>query len=71
MRNFKAIIITVFIIGFGQNVLSQPPSKLAKKEAVYYKIVDVPIPEAIKLEVGGLALTNEDKLGVSTRRGEV
>lgn len=71
MRNFKAIIIAVFILGFGRNVYSQTPSKLAKKEAIYYKIVDVPIPDAIKLEVGGLALTNEDKLGVSTRRGEV
>jgi len=44
---------------------------MAKKEAEFYTIVDVPIPEEVKLEVGGLALTDEDKLGVSTRRGEV
>ncbi|WP_010133999.1 plastocyanin/azurin family copper-binding protein [Ochrovirga pacifica] len=42
-----------------------------KKEAEYYKIVDVPIPKEIKLEVGGLALTDKDQLGVSTRRGEI
>ncbi|TLP81443.1 plastocyanin/azurin family copper-binding protein [Maribacter sp. ACAM166] len=46
-------------------------SEMAKKEAKYYQIVDVPIPEDVQLEVGGLALTNENKLGVSTRHGEV
>lgn len=43
----------------------------AQKESDFYKIVDVPIPEDVLLEVGGLALTDDDKLGVSTRRGEV
>lgn len=33
--------------------------------------MDVPIPEEVLLEVGGLVLTDEDKLGVSTRRGDV
>ncbi|MEM7380218.1 MAG: sulfocyanin-like copper-binding protein, partial [Bacteroidota bacterium] len=46
-------------------------TEMAKKEAEYYEIVDVPIPEDIVLEVGGLALTDQDQLGVSTRRGEV
>jgi len=44
---------------------------MAKKESRFYKIVDVPIPDDVMLEVGGLALTDDDKLGVSTRRGEV
>jgi hypothetical protein len=44
---------------------------MAKKEAEFYKIVNVPIPDDVLLEVGGLALTDKDKLGVSTRRGEV
>ncbi|CAM4391093.1 sulfocyanin-like copper-binding protein [Zobellia nedashkovskayae] len=46
-------------------------SAMAKKEAQYYSIVDVPIPNDVMLEVGGLTLTDEDKLGVATRRGEV
>ncbi len=61
-------IILCFCIGqiaFGQS------KSIKEKEAEYYKIVDVPIPEDVKLEVGGLALTDDDKLGVSTRRGEV
>ncbi len=39
--------------------------------SAYYKIVDVPIPDEVVLEVGGLALNDQDQLGVSTRRGEV
>lgn len=71
MRNFNKIIILVLIVGIGPYMFSQTPSKMAKKEAEFYKIIDVPIPEDVKLEVGGLALTDDDKLGVSTRRGEL
>lgn len=62
------ILLLCFCIGpfaFGQS------KSTIQKEAEYYKIVDVPIPKDIKLEVGGLSLTDNDKLGVSTRRGEV
>lgn len=45
--------------------------KVASKENDYYQITDVPIPEGIILEVGGLAFTDEDQLGVCTRRGEI
>jgi glucose/arabinose dehydrogenase len=43
----------------------------AAKESKYYKITDVPIPDSIALEVGGIAFTDDDKLGVATRHGEV
>ena len=46
-------------------------SEQAQKEAEYYRIVDVPIPDDVILEVGGLALNDQDQLGVCTRRGEV
>ena len=72
MKTIKTIVVFVFLVqvGFAQKnkVLNVAQ---AKKEAEYYKIMDVPIPNDIKLEVGGLALTHDDKLGVSTRRGEV
>lgn len=71
MQNFNKITILVLIVGIGPYMFSQTPSKMAKKEAEFYKIIDVPIPEDVKLEVGGLALTDDDKLGVSTRRGEL
>lgn len=37
----------------------------------YYIIKTLPIPEDVKLEVGGLAVLNDGRLAVSTRRGEV
>ena len=62
--------ITFLLIGT-PFVKAQSKADIIKKESQFYKIVDVPIPDNVKLEVGGLALTNGDKLGVSTRRGEV
>ena len=44
---------------------------ISAKEQDYYTIVDIPIPDGIELEVGGLAVTPDGSLGVSTRRGEV
>ncbi len=70
MKILSRIIAGVVFLSSIQPVLAQL-SDMAKREAEYYKIIDVPIPAEIKLEVGGLALTDTDKLGVSTRRGEV
>ena len=60
-----------FLVLFGSYQFGTAQSAMAKKEAQFYDIVDVPIPDDVVLEVGGLALTDDDKLGVSTRRGEV
>jgi hypothetical protein len=67
----KNSLLTAILFSTVQFVNAQSLAEIIKKESVYYKIVDVPIPQHIKLEVGGLALTDDDKLGVSTRRGEV
>ncbi len=67
--NKSVLLIALFSLTF-LGAFAQS-SDMAKKEAAYYKIVDVPIPEDVLLEVGGLALTDSDQLGVSTRRGEV
>lgn len=52
-----------------QNATDGEP--ISAKEQDYYTIVDIPIPDGIELEVGGLAVTPDGSLGVSTRRGEV
>ncbi|TXE06226.1 auracyanin family protein [Seonamhaeicola algicola] len=67
MQKTIKLLTVILSICIGQFVFGQSKSK----ESEYYKIVDVPIPNDVKLEVGGLALTDDDKLGVSTRRGEV
>jgi len=50
---------------FGQG----PVRDLAKKESEYYKILEVPIPKEVVLEVGRFGLYRDDKLGVSTKKG--
>jgi azurin len=73
MKVINIIIVAILFVsqkGIAQNNKIES-SEQAKKEARFYKIVDVPIPADIQLEVGGLALTDSDQLGISTRRGEV
>ena len=70
MQRINSLIVIVVLL-IGHVAFAQTRSEMARKEARFYRIVDVPIPKDIVLEVGGLALTDEDKLGVSTRRGEV
>lgn len=70
MKHIHNIIIAVLLV-FSHFSFGQLPSDMAVKESKFYKIVNVPIPDSVQLEVGGLALTDKDKLGVSTRRGEV
>lgn len=57
----------------GQAVAQPAPDTTAggPTEEDYYRLVTVPIPEDVVLEVGGLATMPGGRLGVSTRRGEV
>ncbi|WP_139959465.1 plastocyanin/azurin family copper-binding protein [Flavicella sediminum] len=64
-------ITNFFIILISITAIAQKKTTIDLEESAYYKIVDVPIPKNIQLEVGGLAITDDNKLGVSTRRGEV
>lgn len=48
--------------------LAQDPAPV---ESDYYSIVDLPIPEDIVLEVGGMDVLPDGSLAVCTRRGEV
>lgn len=42
-----------------------------KTENDYYRIITIPFPENIEMEVGGMAVLPNGELGVSTRRGDV
>ena len=70
MKVFTNITCLFFIL-INTVAFAQEKSPIDIKESAYYEIVDVPIPKGVLLEVGGLALTDDDKLGVSTRRGEL
>ncbi|WP_299554061.1 plastocyanin/azurin family copper-binding protein [Seonamhaeicola sp.] len=70
MQRITKLSFVILCFCIGQIAFGQSKS-IVEKEAEFYKIEDIQIPKDIKLEVGGLALTDDDKLGVSTRRGEV
>lgn len=44
---------------------------LPENEDDYYKLISLPIPEGVLLEVGGMATLPDGSLAVCTRRGEV
>lgn len=50
---------------------AQQQTDIAAQEEQYYHLSDIAIPDSIILEVGGMAFTDDDRLGICTRRGEV
>ena len=69
----KRLLILSALLGWmlDSPSLAQEPTNIAQQEAEYYKISTIPIPEEVVLEVGGMAFTDDNQLGISTRRGEV
>jgi azurin len=64
----KNIIVFLFLTACFSSSYAQ--SKI-KTEDDYYRIVTVPIPQNVELEVGGMAVMPDGKLAVCTRKGEV
>ncbi|MFY7910494.1 MAG: auracyanin family protein, partial [Emticicia sp.] len=63
----KKILVLLLILGsLGAFAQTRP---LVEED--FYRIVTLPIPEGVQLEVGGLAVMPDGRLGVSTRRGDV
>ena len=59
-------------IGAGVAAAQRPAeSAIAAKEAEYYRISTVALPEGVVLEVGGLETMPDGRLAVATRRGDV
>ncbi|MDZ7934298.1 MAG: plastocyanin/azurin family copper-binding protein [Emticicia sp.] len=63
----KKIFTAFLILGFSGAFAQNRP--LVEED--FYRIVTLPVPEGVKLEVGGLAVMPDGRLGVSTRRGDV
>ena len=68
-KYYISILISCFAIVLNLNAqLAEGP---VPNEGDYYKILTLPVPEGISLEVGGLVTMPNGDLGVSTRRGDV
>ncbi len=69
---FKNILFTFSVTALGcTTAFAQTKAKTTPTEKDFYRIVTVPVPEGIELEVGGMAKLPNGDLGVATRRGDV
>lgn len=68
MKSVRQTIAIVFFAIAAQQVAYGQESA---KEEDYFKILRIPTPEGLVLEVGGLAMLPNGDLGVTTRRGDV
>jgi azurin/glucose/arabinose dehydrogenase len=66
----KKIAVCSFILSLAFTVKGVTQNRPMTEED-YYRIVTLPIPETVELEVGGLAVLPDGRLAASTRRGEV
>jgi len=69
--SFTIIFLLSLTFTFSAFAQDKTDSIVQPKESDYYEIRTVPIPEGIFLGVGGMAFLPNDKLAVTTRRGEV
>lgn len=60
-----AFVLTLFVV----DVFAQPVRPQTEED--YYEIKTIPIPEDVKLEAGGIAVLQDGRIAVCTRRGEV
>src|SRR6478752_878899 len=70
----KLLIGTALLVAATASAYAQRPagdSTRGANENDYYRLLTVPIPEGVVLEVGGLEMLPDGRLAVATRRGEV
>ncbi len=70
MKEFMFFVVCAMssILSLAQN--TQDTARTQKEED-FYKIYTIPVPEEVKLEVGGMTFLPNDALAVCTRRGEI
>jgi cytochrome c551/c552 len=66
----KSISVVIAMLFSITNLLFAQLSKTPKEDD-YYKIITLPTPEGMLLEVGGVATMQDGRIAVSTRRGDV
>ncbi len=71
LRVRVATALLAAVAGSGSAQRPKIDSTRAPAESDYYRMVTLPIPENVVLEVGGLETLPDGRLAVATRRGEV
>ncbi len=66
MKRIAIISACLFSLALAGTAQERPQT-----EDDYYRIVTIPIPETIQLEIGGLSVLPDGRVAAATRRGEV
>jgi cytochrome c551/c552 len=64
-------IKNIFAFGLSAMLMSSAVAQVNMEEDDYYKIITIPAPEGVLLEVGGVATLPDGRVAVATRRGDV
>ena len=67
----RALSLLVLLSLCGQAYAQPAEPSGSANEAEYYRILSVPIPGDVSLEIGGMAFRPDGSLAVSTRKGDV
>jgi hypothetical protein len=70
MKNIKIKSLFVALVATVLSAAAQTTTKLLNEDD-FYKIITLPVPEGILLEVGGVASMPDGRIAVGTRRGDV
>ena len=67
----KKLLFLTFFVACTHLVSAQNTPPAPTNEDKYYKMVTLPVPEGVLLEVGGMTTLPDGRLALATRRGEV
>ena len=70
-RSLIATILSLAVFGHVQAEDLPPISPVHEREAEFYKLVDLPIPETINLEASSILPLADKQLAIGTRRGDI
>ncbi len=66
------LVLALLLFGGGAPVQAQDESATGDvSESDYYRLMSLPVPDGVTLEVGGMTRLPDGRLAVTTRRGEV
>ncbi len=70
----RRLLGTLLLLAFANPVYAEPLGEYwgtAEEEAKYYKIVEVPFPKGMAMEVGSFEVLPKNRLAIGTRRGDI
>mgnify|MGYP006896879230 CR=1 FL=1 len=71
IKGFAFALACLFIGQVELKAQNNAPMMVPETEDDFYKLISLPVPEDVILEVGGMATLPDGSLAICTRRGEV